>query len=132
MEEKTSALEVIAGSVLISGIALHALKVSYGRDSLPPITEHIVDFCLVATPIYLSQGLSMIIEDFGKRRDLPIIQKMGRYFTKFTTAATVAYFSLGESLLPQILPGTADPKDIPAVLAAGLSAYLVWGRNDSK
>ncbi len=132
MEEKTSALEIIACTVLSGGTTLHGLKLISGRDSLPPITEHIGDFCLVSTPIYFSQGLSLIIEDFGRERNLPIIQRVGRYFTEFTTAATVAYFSLGESLLPQILPGTADPKDIAAVLSAGLSAYVIWKRNDSK
>jgi hypothetical protein len=42
--------------------------------------------------------------------------------------ALSVYFALGESLLPQLLPGAADPRDIPAAII-GVAIYYVYDRS---
>jgi hypothetical protein len=38
------------------------------------------------------------------------------------------YFALGESIVPQLLPGTADPRDIPAAIL-GVAIYYFYDRS---
>ncbi|MEQ1824071.1 MAG: hypothetical protein ABL949_16295 [Fimbriimonadaceae bacterium] len=38
------------------------------------------------------------------------------------------YFALGESFLPQLLPGVADPRDIPAAIM-GVAIYYIYDRS---
>lgn len=38
------------------------------------------------------------------------------------------YFALGESFVPQLLPGTADPRDIPAAIL-GVAIYYLYDRS---
>ncbi|MBS3175380.1 hypothetical protein J4440_05855 [Candidatus Woesearchaeota archaeon] len=51
--------------------------------------------------------------------------KVGKYFPEITTTAVRTYFTLGETLLPNILPGTPDVKDVPAVLFSALAGYVI-------
>ena len=95
------------------------------RDSILPITEHIGDFSFVGTAII---GISLYkprLEKLGRKYKSRIIEKIGQYLPEITTVLTTTYFTLGESILPQLLPGTADPKDIPANVIAALSAYFI-------
>lgn len=111
--------------VYSGGLFFHGAKLFAGRDSIPPITKHIGDFALVGLPIIYSNNISSKIEDLGRKYNSELVEKIGHYLPEITSGLTTTYFTLGESVLPQILPGTADPKDIPAVLVAGISAYLV-------
>lgn len=108
------------------GLFFHGAKLFAGRDSIPPITEHIGDFSLVGIPILFSNLIAGKVEELGKKYNSRVLEKIGHYAPEITAGLTTAYFTLGESVLPQILPGTADPKDIPAVLIAGLSFYYVY------
>lgn len=109
----------------VGGVFFHGAKIFAGRDSIPPITEHIGDFALIGVPIIYSNYISSKIEDLGRKFNSELVEKIGHYLPEIATGLTTTYFALGESVLPQILPGTADPKDIPAVLIAGISTYLV-------
>ncbi len=109
----------------LGGIFFHGAKLSAGIDSIPPITEYIGDFGLIGVPIWHSNFISKKIKDLGRKYNSGFVEKIGHYFPEITAGLTTTYFALGESVLPQILPGTADPKDIPAVLVAGISAYLI-------
>lgn len=117
-------------AVYFIGAGIHGCKLFLGRDSISPLTEHIGNFALVAIPILYSKGQSGAVERAGHRCNSRLLESAGRYFPEIATSLTLAYFALGESLLPQILPGKADPKDIPAVIIAGLSAYLSLGRRN--
>lgn len=112
----------------LGGVFFHVAKLFAGRDSIPPITEHIGDFALVGVPIIYSNYVSSAIEGWGRKYNSGLVEKIGHYLPEITTGLTTAYFTLGELVLPQILPGTADPKDIPAVLVAGISTYIVSKR----
>ena len=61
----------------------------------------------------------------GQKRDSKILQKIGQYFPEISATATSAYFTLGETILPQILPGSADIRDVPVVLISVLAGYML-------
>jgi hypothetical protein len=65
------------------------------------------------------------IEEYGQRKRNKIIEYFGRYFPAITAAAAGAYYSLGETIFPQILPGTADVKDVPAVIITALVSPVI-------
>jgi hypothetical protein len=50
---------------------------------------------------------------------------VGRYFPEITASLTSAYFTLGETILPQILPGHADINDVPLTILGALSGYTL-------
>jgi len=126
---KQSLGEIIAKTtahiVCLSGMFFHGVKLYVGENSIPPITHHVGDFALVAFPIFCSKYMSSEIEYFGRTYNSPVIEKIGHYISEIVTGLTMTYFVLGESVLPQILPGTSDPKDIPAVLVAGICSYVL-------
>ena len=68
------------------------------------------------------------IEEFGKRRDNKVVEYIGKHFPAIVSTAIAAYYTLGETVLPQILPGTADVKDVPAVLITALTSMLIVNR----
>ena len=58
--------------------------------------------------------------------------KDSRKYSNIVLGLTTAYYTLGEIFnssiapnLPQILPGTPDPKDIPVALLCAVGMYLV-------
>ncbi|MFB6246415.1 MAG: hypothetical protein ABEI74_02400 [Candidatus Pacearchaeota archaeon] len=65
------------------------------------------------------------IEYQGQKRENKILQKIGQYFPEISATAISAYFTLGETILPQILPGTADIKDIPSALVSAFAGYTI-------
>ncbi|HLC77692.1 MAG TPA: hypothetical protein VJH92_01045 [Candidatus Nanoarchaeia archaeon] len=65
------------------------------------------------------------IEEYGHRTSNRFIETMGRYFPTLTAAAVGAYYTLGETIFPQILPGTPDSKDVPAVIVASIASPIV-------
>lgn len=56
------------------------------------------------------------IECYGKRKENKFIEYVGRNFPTITATAVGTYYALGEMVMPQILPGTPDIKDVPAVI----------------
>lgn len=51
-----------------------------------------------------------------------------KFGPELALALTSTYFALGESVLPKILPGTADLRDIPAALLMASISYLFFSR----
>jgi len=65
------------------------------------------------------------IEYQGQKRESKLLQRIGQYFPEISATAISTYFTLGETILPQILPGSADIKDVPAVLVSALAGYIL-------
>ncbi len=65
------------------------------------------------------------IEEYGQRRNNKLVEYFGRHFPTITAAAVGVYYSLGETIFPQILPGTADVKDVPAVIITALVSPVI-------
>ena len=111
-------------SLLFGGMFFHAAKLIFGRESIPPLTEHIGDFSFVAAPVCVTLDLENKIKEIGRKYESRPIIFLSSYVPEITSFLSIGYFVLGESILPQILPGRADINDIPAVLVAGLTSYL--------
>jgi len=112
-----------SSAIVGAGLFLHGAKLYSGPNSFPPLTEHIGDFALAAFPVVCASRVNRE-NNFLTKHDSKILKFCGHYFPEIVTGLTSVYFTLGESLLPQILPGTADWKDIPAPLIAALSYYF--------
>jgi len=65
------------------------------------------------------------IESIGNARNNKFLKAVGRYFPEITVGLTSAYFTLGETILPQILPGAADVRDVPLTILGALSGYAL-------
>lgn len=65
------------------------------------------------------------LEFKGRANGSKLLEEIGRLFPEITTTTISTYFALGETLLPQILPGTADVRDVPAVLISALAGYTL-------
>lgn len=65
------------------------------------------------------------LEAYGARKGSAALEIGGKYLPEISAVGISAYFALGETVLPAILPGTADPCDIPAVLISALAGYAV-------
>jgi len=91
----------------------------------PNITPYVGNFPESFAIPAISGFIGDYIELQGQRRGSKILQKIGRYLPEITTTALATYFSLGETLLPQILPGSADIRDVPAVLISALAGYAL-------
>ena len=95
------------------------------------ITPYVGDF----PESFFIPAISGLVGDFiiyqGQKRDNKYLQKIGQYFPEISTTIVGAYFTLGETILPQILPGTADVKDVPAVIISSVAGYVISkiGRN---
>ena len=100
------------------------LEDALGMDIPLPVLDHIGDFKYV---FLCSWGLSSVrhsLVNIGERKNKKYLIKIGEWIPKVGIGLATLYYTLGESVLPQILDGTADPKDIPAILIAGISCYL--------
>lgn len=73
----------------------------------------------------MSGLLGDLIKAYGEDKQNNVITKIGKYFPEISTSTIITYFTLGETILPQILPGTADIKDVPAVLISALAGYTI-------
>ena len=115
---------VIVGSTL--DMILMACDVCEGHRVLPPISEHIGNWTYIACSGYIPASVGALINLINEHNNnpSPYLVKCGKYLPKITTFLTVAYMSLGESYFPQLLSGTADTKDIPAIIVAGIATYV--------
>lgn len=65
------------------------------------------------------------IQNRGKRIGNKVLQKIGQYFPEISATVISVYFTLGETVFPYILPGSADIRDVPAVLISVLAGYAL-------
>lgn len=93
--------------------------------NLPMITPYLGDFPETFVISAISGIFANYLEDLGKNKKSILIEKIGKYLPEITTYSITTYFTLGETILPQILPGTPDIKDIPAVLISSLAGYTI-------
>ena len=105
--------------------AERAMGVSDPIINNPEITPYVGNFPECFAIPAVSGFVGDYISHQGQKRNSPTLQKIGEYFPEITTTAISTYFVLGETVLPQILPGSADPKDIPAVLLSALAGYAL-------
>ena len=89
------------------------------------ITPYVGDFPETLAVSASSGIIGDYIEILGKSKGNKLLEKIGKYFPEIATSAVSTYFTLGESIVPQILPGGADVRDIPAVLLTALAGYTL-------
>jgi hypothetical protein len=65
------------------------------------------------------------IESVGHSKNSRFLKFAGKYFPEITAGLTSAYFTLGETILPQILPGAVDIRDVPLTILGALSGYAL-------
>ena len=65
------------------------------------------------------------IRKYGQEKRRKGIEFLGKHFSKLTAAAVGTYYTLGETVLPEILMGTPDKNDVPAVIITAIAAPLV-------
>jgi hypothetical protein len=65
------------------------------------------------------------INSIGISKNNKFLQACGKYFPEIVTGLTSAYFTLGETILPQILPGAADSRDVPLTIIGALAGYTL-------
>lgn len=120
-----SMLSEIGFGVAAAGHTLDCILEFAGNNSLPPISNNIGDWAYISYWFGAVPALAgkMLIGK-GERENKRYLVKVGEYLPKIITTLATIYFTLGESVFPKILPGTADPNDIPAVLLAGIATYL--------
>ena len=111
----------IASGVTLTGILLDVILHGTDTYSLPPLSNNIGDFKWVAAAGILPALAGDIIP---KKYLSPTLEKIMHWTPKAAVVLCTIYVSLGESVLPRILPGTADVWDIPAAVIAGAATYL--------
>lgn len=89
------------------------------------ITEYMGNFPESFAAPMLAGVIGSFVEGWGERRSSAAIERLGRHFPVVTATAVSLYFSLGETVMPYILPGTADPADIPAVLVSAAAGAIL-------
>ena len=104
---------------------LHASAMNANKFKWLPIESYFGDTPEIFTAVLASGLLGDKIEQYGKTKNKPLIEKIGKHFPVITAAAVGAYYTLGESIMPYLLPGTADTKDIPAVIATAIASPIV-------
>jgi hypothetical protein len=65
------------------------------------------------------------IESVGFAKNNKLLKTIGNYFPEITAGLTSTYFAVGETILPQILPGTADGRDVPWTILGALLGYTL-------
>lgn len=68
------------------------------------------------------------IRNYGRTRNNTLIATCGKHFSTATAALAGAYYTLGETLLPQLLPGTADIRDVPAIILTAIAAPIITNK----
>lgn len=117
------AVRVAAGVAYFGGIAAFCAT-RFDRQSLPaPIADHIGDFCHISNPVYFTGMLAPKLEDMLDEH--PLLAEMASYLPEAVAIGWSAYFTLGETLFDIIPFNYRDPWDVPAVLVAGVSSYIV-------
>ena len=91
----------------------------------PNITPYVGNFPESFAIPAISGFVGDYIKYQGQKKGSKILQKIGKYFPEISATTISAYFTLGETILPQILPGSADISDVPAVLISALAGYTL-------
>ena len=139
MTEEPSKLEKIAGKVSGAVIAaeyalcynnydgLHAsgLQAADRFRWLPIEQSNFGDTPEIFSTVLASGFVGSKIEEYGKNTNNRFLEFCGKYFPTITAAAVGTYYTLGETVLPQLLPGTADLNDVPAVLITAVASPFV-------
>ena len=89
------------------------------------ITPHVGNFPESFAIPAVSGFAGDYIEYLGQKRGSKTLRMIGQYFPEISATAISTYFTLGETILPQILPGSADVRDVPAVLISALAGYAL-------
>lgn len=97
--------------------ATYALFKVPGNNCLPPISDHIGDY-------QYPYILGAVTCSIGTSIDYKFETNVGYYISQAAPLLFAGYISLGESFLPRILSGTADPWDIPAAVLGGVMGFL--------
>ncbi len=92
---------------------------------LPISQSYFGDTPEIFTTILASSFVANKIEEYGQRKENKVIECIGCHFPTLTAAIVGTYYTLGETILPQLLPGTADTKDVPAVVLTALASPFV-------
>jgi len=121
MLEKICLGAAISGGVLDSYLEFCDL---FWHTQLPSISPYIGDWKHILNPaLFLSMYYGKKYADQIRVNKTATLADAAK-IPKAVTAATTIYFALGETILPQILPGTADVNDLPAVFLAGITTYF--------
>jgi len=108
----------------ITGQALDLILESAGSNSLPPISNHIGDWTYISATGFMSGFVGNKLIGIGQRTGKEYLVKIGEKMPKIATVLATVYITLGETIMPKILPGTPDFYDAPAVLIAGILTYV--------
>ena len=92
------------------------------NENITPYVGNFPDPFLINT---LSSITGDLVYNYGQQRDNNFLERVGKYLPEMLLGATVTYFTLGESILPQIMTGVNDPKDIPAAIIGSLAGYTL-------
>ena len=92
---------------------------------LPISQSYFGDAPEIFATILASGFVANKIEEYGKTRENKFIESCGRHLPTLTAAIVGTYYALGETILPQLLSGTADAKDVPAVVLTALASQFV-------
>ncbi|PIN80951.1 hypothetical protein COV11_02900 [Candidatus Woesearchaeota archaeon CG10_big_fil_rev_8_21_14_0_10_30_7] len=139
LKDQQSKLEKIATGISAVVIGVEYLLCYNNYDSLHasvmnvkdrfrwlPISEsHFGDAPEIFTTIVASGFIGEKIKEYGENTSNTFLELCGKYFPTITAIAVGAYYTLGETILPQLLPGTADIKDVPAVLITAVASPLI-------
>ena len=85
-----------------------------------PGSEYMGDFIHVGLFSYYADNISAIIENYGEKKESPLIKKIGERFSEATIPLVSAYFAIGETLIDWIPKNTMDHNDAYAAIAAGI------------
>lgn len=91
----------------------------------PCITPYIGNLPDTFAVCAASGFLGDYIESVGNARNNSFLKKVGRYFPEITAVLTTTYFTLGETILPKILPGVNDFRDVPFTILGALAGYTL-------
>jgi hypothetical protein len=92
---------------------------------LPIENSYFGDTPEIFTAVMASGLVADKIEEYGHKKGSKAIEYVGRNFPALTAATIGTYYTLGETILPQLLPGTADIKDVPAVAITALASPFI-------
>ena len=139
MEDKPSKLEKIAAGVSGAVVGAEYLLCYNNFDGLHtsgmnnpdrfrwlPISEsYFGDTPEIFATILASGFIGDKIREYGENKGNKFLEFCGKYFPTITATAVGAYYTLGETVLPQLLPGTADIRDVPAVLITAVASPII-------
>lgn len=75
--------------------------------------------------IFFTVMMAGYIASFKWEDRYTTIEKIKKFLPEISSALIIAYYTLGETILPTLLPGTPDIKDVPAVLITWLFSPIL-------